>query len=204
MNSNNGERVFTARDIIPVRAGGISLVYGLSDGCAVESFPWHGYQDDSEGSAMHGLASQARRISRRQDIRAVTFAPAGADVSVQALGLSLAFADHLSSVRARSGMDRTCVTCPVAPGIESSDLTRLPHLVAFGLNGKVTDTVVWELVETEYALSWLGMPLPAERFEGHLCHLLEFRRSARLGRLPQTEDGNKLRKLLSHRYLSIK
>lgn len=151
---------------------------------------------------MRGLSSLARNVSRRADMRAVVFAPAGVGVSRQ--GLALAFADHLGSLRRRRGLNRACMTCPVTPGIGSPDLTRLPHFISFEVSGRVADIVMWELMETEDARSWLGMPLPAERFEGHLASLLDLRRSARLGQLPRTDDGNELRQLLARRYFSIK
>jgi hypothetical protein len=202
VTGSNGEKVFSARDIIAIRVCGTGGVYSLAHDRTVAVFPASRRLTGTDDGAMRGLSSLAQKVARRSDIRAVMFSPAGIGVSRQ--GLALAFADHLGSIRARRGLTRVCVTCPLIPDIESPSLTRLPHFVSFEANGRVTDLVVWELMETHDARPWLGMPFPAERFEGHLARLLDLRRSARLGQLPPTDDGNELRELLTDRYFSIK
>lgn len=122
--------------------------------------------------------------------------------------LPLEFAAHLGDRRRRDADPvRPCVTSATAPELASApDLVRLPHLLTVRDGGGVlADNVVWEVVTIQQARSWLGGPLPCQPFfEQQLPALLHLRFLARTGQFPATTDGQRLRELITGRYLSIR
>lgn len=122
--------------------------------------------------------------------------------------LALDFATHLDARRHHDPHPvRPCVTSAKAPDVTAAPgLVRLPHLVTlFDTARGLFDAVVWEVMTLAQAGQWLGGPIPdQELFEQQLPALLHLRFLIRVGRLPESDVGQRLRGLLAGRYLSIR
>jgi hypothetical protein len=122
--------------------------------------------------------------------------------------LPLEFAAHLGDRRRRDAHPvRPCVTSATAPELASApDLVRLPHLLTVRDGaGVLADATVWEVMTITQARLWLGGPLPCQPFfEQQLAALLHLRFLARTGQFPASTDGQRLRELITGRYLSIR
>jgi hypothetical protein len=122
--------------------------------------------------------------------------------------LPLEFAAHLGDRRRRDAHPvRPCVTSATAPELASApDLVRLPHLLTVrGGAGVLADAVIWEVMTITQARRWLGGPLPCQPFfEQQLPALLHLRFLARTGQFPASTGGQRLRELITGRYLSIR
>jgi hypothetical protein len=122
--------------------------------------------------------------------------------------LALEFASYLDVRRRLDPRPvRPCVTSAHPPDVASSPgLVRLPHLVTMfdGAQG-LSDVVVWEVMTLMQVGRWLGGPIPDQAlFEQQLPALLQLRFLIRAGRLPANDLGQRLRELLTGRYLSIR
>jgi len=121
--------------------------------------------------------------------------------------LPLEFAAHLGDRRRRDADPvRPCVTSATAPELASApDLVRLPHLLTVRDGyGVLADAVVWEVMTIAQARRWLGGPLPCQPFFEQQLPALHLRFLARTGQFPASTGGQRLRELITGRYLSIR
>jgi hypothetical protein len=151
------------------------------------------------------LAAAGVEAARRSGVIGVALHQGGdADLAQ----LPLAFAVYLDDRRRHDVHPvRPCVTSATTPKLASMPgLVRLPHLLTVrDGTGALSDAVVWEVMTVMQAARWLGGPLPPQRLiENQLPALLQLRLLARTGRLPASDDGQRLAKLLIGRYLSIR
>lgn len=137
------------------------------------------------------------------NVQSVTIASKGS--SAAELGIAVAFANHLSDHRAKHRDVHTpCVISPTQPHVPVG-CVRIPHLMAYIVDGTVQDRVMWEILPELEAEHWLDSPLPDQKaIEERLPQILRLRNIVREGGSINNPAYQELTGLLARgRYLSI-
>jgi hypothetical protein len=137
------------------------------------------------------------------EVRSITITSPANTVLSRRLGV--AFADHLASYRAHNqDTSWPCIISPDPPGTPR-EYVRLPHLAAIQKANIVQDTVMWELLSSEDAATWLRQPLPEQQsIEDRLPHILFMRKLIREQVHLDSKPYQDIKRCLdAGRYLSI-
>jgi hypothetical protein len=207
-----GERVFAVGDLLPLAAGpepGVWITAAAE--CPLRSHPratW--FAEREQGNTILHLPTESQlrlalELRRCPGVLAVVVDAPGVPVPAPGPGLALAFAAHLGAVRAGAARFTQAFVTGVRPDAVESlpDVVRLLHFATLECEGRPGDVVVWEWLPRPEAEDWFGGPLPDLRYvQAAQSRVLQLRRAARDGRLPETACGEALAAALSDRYFS--